>query len=201
MQALRAIRTEFQVEMREERMSDRITIPTRRQMILGAAVAFSGFTFGSLNAGAAADEEISHDREAIHQEVVFTAGRKRVYEALTQTNQFDKVIQLSAAVKSGMALGNKPTEISREVGGAFTVFGGHIVGRQIELVPYDRIVQAWRVVDWNPGIYSIAKFELAGQGSGTKLLFDHTGFPNGQGQHLAEGWTTNYWEPLAKYLG
>jgi len=95
---------------------------------------------------------------------------------------------------------NKPTQISREAGGTFTLFGGHIVGRHLELVPNERIVQAWRVVTWSPGVYSIAKFELTEQGSSTKLVFDHVGFPDGQGQHLAEGWKANYWEPLEKYL-
>lgn len=99
-----------------------------------------------------------------------------------------------------MALGKKPTEISRQAGGAFTLFGGHIVGRHVELVPYERIIQAWRVVDWNPGAYSILKFELTEQASGTKIIFDHAAFPTGKAQHLAEGWKANYWEPLGKYL-
>jgi hypothetical protein len=38
------------------------------------------------------------------------------------------------------------------------------------------------------------------QASGTRLTLDHTGFPKGQAQHLAEGWQPNYFEPLAKYL-
>jgi len=85
-------------------------------------------------------------------------------------------------------------------GSAFMLFGGHIAGRQIELVSNERIVQAWRVVTWSPGVYSIARFELKEQGSSTKLVFEHVGFPEGQGQHLAEGWKVNYWEPLEKYL-
>jgi hypothetical protein len=52
-----------------------------------------------------------------------------------------------------------------------------------------------------PGIYSIAKFELVEHGSGTKIVFDHTGFPIGDREHLAEGWKMNYWEPLEKFLG
>jgi uncharacterized protein YndB with AHSA1/START domain len=148
----------------------------------------------------AAGDEISRTSEAIHQEVAFHASPKRVYDTLTDAAQFDKVIKLSAAVASGMALGDKPTKIGREVGSAFTIYFGHIVGLQLELVPSARIVQAWRVVDWDPGIYSIAKFVITEQGSGAKLVFDHTGFPNGQAQHLAEGWHSNYWEPMQKYL-
>jgi activator of HSP90 ATPase len=100
-----------------------------------------------------------------------------------------------------MPPGGRPTEISREVGGALALFGGHIVGRHIELVPSERIVQAWREVSWDPGVYSIVKFELAEQGSGTKIVFDHTGFPKGRGEHLAVGWKAHYWEPLEKFLG
>ena len=187
-------------------MSDRTNLealanePTRRQAIISVAMAFGGLALGSTEARAGAEEEISRTAESIHQEPSFKASRKRIYEALTDTKQFDKVIQLSAAMKS-MAPGGKPTEISSEAGGAFALFGGYITGRHIELVPNERIVQAWRVVDWAPGMYSIAKFQLTEQGSETKIVFDHTGFPKGDGEHLAAGWKANYWEPLEKFLG
>ena len=80
-------------------------------------------------------------------------------------------------------------------------FGGIILGRHVELVPNRRIVQAWREVNWDPGVYSVAKFELLEQGTGSKIVFDHTGFPRGNAEHLAAGWKTHYWEPLAKFLG
>src|SRR5271155_3749485 len=176
---------------------------TRRQAIVGVAMAFGGLALGSTKAWAGAEEEISRTAESIHQEAVFKASRKRVYEALTDAKQFDKVIQLSGVLQS-MHLGDKPAEISREVGGAFSLFGGYITGRHVELVPDERIVQAWRAGGWPPGVYSIAKFELVEQGSGTnigtKIVFDHTGFPKGEGESLASGWKAHYWEPLAKLL-
>ncbi len=173
---------------------------SRRRMLIASAGGLAGLGFGSLGALARTQEGVSSTGECIHQETVFKASPRRVYEALTDAKQFEKVTQLSGAMQSGMALGNNPTQISREAGGPFILFGGHILGRQIELVPNKRIVQAWRVATWNPGAYSIAKFELTEQGSGTRLVFDHVGFPDGQGQHLAEGWKANYWEPLEKYL-
>jgi uncharacterized protein YndB with AHSA1/START domain len=181
-------------------MSDARFAHGRRNMIVGAAAALGGLLLDSAGVRAAAGDEISHANEAIHQEVDFKASPRRIYEALTDAKQFNQVIQLSAAVKSGMALGDKPTKISREVGGAFTIYFGHIVGLHIEMIPAERLVQAWRVVDWAPGVYSIAKFSLKEQGSGARLIFDHTGFPDGQGQHLAEGWNSNYWEPMQKFL-
>ena len=173
--------------------------PTRRQAIISAAMTFSGLALGSTEARAAAEEEVSRSAESIHQEPFFKASRKRVFQALTDAKQFDKVIQLGAAIKT-MSLGNKPTEISRDAGGTFTLFGGYVTGRHIELLPDERIVQAWRAGSWEPGVYSIAQFELTEQDSGTKLVFNHRGFPKGLGEHLATGWKINYWEPLEKFL-
>jgi activator of HSP90 ATPase len=154
-----------------------------------------------IDALALTTEEISRSAESIHQEVTFKADRARIYAILTDATQFQKVVLLSAAVKSGMVPATKPAEIGREPGTAFSLFGGHISGRLIELIPNERVVQAWRPGDWAPGVYSIARFELVKAGPGTRLLFDHTGFPNGQAAHLAAGWKANYWEPLEKSLG
>src|SRR5262249_41981636 len=111
-----------------------------------------------------------------------------------------EVTVLSGAMQPGSSLGTKPTEISSDVGGTFTLFGGHIVGRHLELIPGQRIVQAWRVVTWDAGIYSIARFELTEKDAITTIVFDHTGFPKGLAEHLAAGWREHYWEPLAKLL-
>lgn len=173
---------------------------TRRQVLAGAAGAFGYLMLGCADVRAGAVDEISSACEVIHQEVSFKVSRKRVYEALTDGKQFNKVVMLSAAAQSGMVPGGKPVEVSSEAGGAFSAFGGHITGRHVELVPNERIVQAWRAASWGPGQYSIARFELVEQGSGTKLVFEHAGFPQGQAQHLAEGWKANYWEPLEKYF-
>ena len=120
---------------------------------------------------------------AIHQEVDLKASPQRIYEALLDAKQFTTLTGMTA-------------KISREVGGTFSVFDGHIIGRNIELAPNQRIVQAWRVVDWPEGVWSIVRFELKKQGSGTRLgtrlILDHQGFPDGLKDHLAEGWKDHY---------
>lgn len=176
--------------------TDRVT---RRQAIAGALGAFGGVVAGSTGAWARSRDGISYAAASIHQEPVFAASPKRVYEALTDAKQFTRVIQLSGAVQA-MHLPDRPAEIGTEAGGAFALFGGYITGRHVELVLDLRIVQAWRAGDWPPGLYSIAKFELVAQNSGSKIVFDHTGFPKGDAEGLASGWRTHYWEPLAKFL-
>jgi uncharacterized protein YndB with AHSA1/START domain len=174
-------------------MGDRVSLtaltggPTRRQAIVGVVGAFGGLILSSTRVWAGAEDGISHTADSIHQEPVFTASPKRVYEALTDAKQFSRVIELSGALQA-MHLPDKPAEISREAGGAFALYGGYITGRNVELVPNVRVVQAWRAGGWPPGVYSIAKFELVKQGSGSKIVFDHTGFPKGEAQSLASGW-------------
>lgn len=141
-----------------------------------------------------APDGLSHSAEAIHQEVVLQASRSRVYDALTDAKQFSALMAFSTVPKA------PPGQISTEPGGAFSLFGGYVLGRQVELVPGERIVQAWRAASWGAGWYSIARFELTGEGGATTVVLDHTGFPSGQGEHLAAGWHANYWEPLKKYL-
>ena len=135
---------------------------------------------------------LAHNCECIHQEVRIGASRDRVYRALTDAKQFGKVTELSYHAAA--------TEISPEVGGAFSLFGGMIVGRHIEMLPSERLVQAWREKTWEPGAYSIVDFQLEEAGSDTKVIFDHRGFPQGTGKHLAIGWQAHYWQPLQKYL-
>lgn len=124
----------------------------------------------------------------IHQEITLAASPERVYAALTDAKQFSAWT------------GGAPAEIAREAGGAFSCFGGMIVGRQVELVPGRRIVQAWRAGNWPEGTYSIARFELSPDGDGTRLSFDQAGHPSAQQPHLEAGWIKMYWEPLNKYL-
>src|SRR5258708_6813256 len=158
-----------------------------------STVSFAGKA-GAMTGGIsfAENNEISRTCECIHQEVVFKASRQRVYQALTDAKQFGKVTDL---IMPGAS-----TTISQDVGGAFSLFGGVITGRHIEMVTNERLVQAWREKNWDPGIYSLVKFQLNDQGSDTKLVFDHTGIPQGHANHLAPGWKSHYWDPMQKCL-
>jgi uncharacterized protein YndB with AHSA1/START domain len=152
-------------------------------------------------AAAAESPGLTSNAEAIHQEITIAAPRSRVYEALTRADQYQQVEQLGVAMHTVLKGARAPAQISPFPGGAFVLFGGHIVGRNLELVPNVRIVQAWRETNWKPGVYSVATFELSDDGKGTRVSFDHVGFPKGGGAHLAQGWYENYWEPLKKFLG
>ncbi len=125
--------------------------------------------------------------KTIRQEVKFAASPKKVYDALLDSTSF-------------AAFTGAPATIDAKVGGAVNAFGGMIVGTNLELVPGQRIVQAWRAGNWPEGHYSIVKFELAADGKGSKLALEHSGAPDGSEEMLEGGWHKMYWEPLAKFV-
>ena len=132
--------------------------------------------------------DANKSRTSLHQEIDYKSSPQRIYEAILSSRDFT-------------AFSGYPAEIDPKVGGAFSMFGGLVVGRNVELVPNERIVQAWRLSqEFADGVYSLVKFELKAEGSGTKIVLDHTGFPEGHFDHLDTGWHSHYWDPLRKFL-
>ncbi len=64
----------------------------------------------------------------IHQEIDFKASPKRIYEALMNDKEHGEFT-------------GGPAKISRDVGGAISCHGGHVVGRNVELIPNKRILE------------------------------------------------------------
>ncbi len=169
---------------------------TRRQVVAGILVACSSPMLSLAVWGQGKDKamaalpstDANKNRTSLHQEIEYKATAQRIYEAILSSKDF--------AAFSGAA-----AEIDPKAGGAFSMFGGLVVGRNVELVPNQRIVQAWRLAQEFPeGTYSLVKMELQSPGSETHVVLDHTGFPEGHFDHLDAGWHSHYWEPLRKFL-
>jgi activator of HSP90 ATPase len=166
--------------------------PTRRQAIAMVSCGLAaGYQALAENPQQTMEEKpasaANKTRTSLHEDIELKSSPQRIYEVLLDAKQF--------AAFSGM-----PAEIDPKAGGAFSMFGGQIVGRTVELVPAQRIVQAWRPSHWDPGIYSIVEFQFKPGSSGTLIALDHKGFPEGEFDHLEWGWHAHYWEPLKKFL-
>jgi uncharacterized protein YndB with AHSA1/START domain len=177
-----------------------MTARRRLAVALGAGILFGNAPLPISAAESNEAKGLTHDAAAIHQQVTFAAPCAKVYDALTQSAKFDAMTRLSDAVSLVTASGAKPTEIDAEVGGAFTLFGGYVTGRNLEMIPGRRLVQSWRAGSWDPGEYSVVRFKLADAAKGCSLTFDHRGFPDSQGKSLLYGWGVHYWTPLRKLL-
>jgi activator of HSP90 ATPase len=166
---------------------------SRRYVITATAASLGAFAITpKLSAQAGPMKEISgapanDDRTSLHQEVTLKASRQRIYEAILDSKQFS-------------AFSGLPANIDPKPGGAFTMFGGLIEGRNIELTPSTCIVQAWRPSHWEPCVYSIVRFDLKPQDAATLVVLNHSSFPAGDYDHLYSGWTDHYFDPLKKFL-
>ncbi|MGH2913485.1 MAG: SRPBCC domain-containing protein [Solirubrobacteraceae bacterium] len=129
---------------------------------------------------------------SIHQEAVVDATPAQVYAVLTDGVKF--------AAATGM-----PARVRDREGEQFALFGGRVEGRQIELVPGERVVQAWRFGGehpdtWDAGVYSVVRFTLKPEGKATKLVIDHHGIPSEWQDHIASGYPTFYADPIARHF-
>ncbi len=123
----------------------------------------------------------------IEQTITIKSSPEKVYNAIMTASEFAEVT-------------GAPADIAADEGGAFSCFGGQVVGRHIDLVPNQRIVEAWRVGPWAEGVYSIVKFDLSASGNTTTIDFVHTGYPQDAKEDLESGWHKMYWQPLKSYL-
>jgi len=124
---------------------------------------------------------------SIHQQATIPADPQRVYQVLADAEALS-------------ALSGKNGKVARTEGEEFVAFDGSVTGRQIELVPGIRIVQAWRFPQWAPGEHSLVTFTLTAVDGGTRLTIDQHGEPNNWHDHLAANWPTFYLTPLTEHF-
>jgi activator of HSP90 ATPase len=129
----------------------------------------------------------TNNTTAIHLEACFATTPECVYELLTNGAKFGDVT-------------GRPGKGGGMEGAYFSLFGGWLEGRQVELVAGKRIVQAWRFAEWEPGVYSVVRFTLEPEAGKTKLIVDQCGHPAQYHEHLATNWKPFYFDPLEKHF-
>ncbi len=123
----------------------------------------------------------------VHQEVVLSARPDQVFRTFMDEREH------SAFTGSASKIDSRP-------GGLAEMHDGQIVARNIEVELDERIVQAWRVNAWDPGVYTLLRITFEAEGEATRVTLDQTGCPDGTADHLAEGWNQRYWRPLAAHF-
>jgi activator of HSP90 ATPase len=129
------------------------------------------------------------ETKTVDQSVTFQASAHQVYEMLADSAKHT-------------AFTGVPAEISREVGGEFSAYGGALTGKNLELVPDKRIVQSWRAAsdEWPEDHYSTAIFALEESGGKTRLSFTQAGVPVDAYENISKGWHEHYWSKIKEAL-
>ena len=93
-------------------------------------------------------------------------------------------------------------DMTEEVGADVSAWDGYIMGRILELVPGERIVQSWRTTEFEDAFEdSIVTILLQEAEDGTLLTLEHSNVPDEHKGYEQGGWQSNYFEPMIAYLG
>ena len=91
--------------------------------------------------------------------------------------------------------------MSDEVGADVSAWDGYITGRNLELVPGERIVQSWRTAEFDEEhADSIVTILLRETEDGTLLTLEHSNVPDEHKSYEESGWQSNYFEPMVVYF-
>ena len=91
--------------------------------------------------------------------------------------------------------------MSEQVGAEVSAWDGYISGRNLELVPGERIVQSWRTSEFaDEHGDSIITIVLRKRRGRTLLTLEHSNVPDEQRSYEEGGWQANYFEPMVAYF-
>ena len=116
------------------------------------------------------------------------ASKEAIYNAWLDSKQHAKMTNTNKALAS------------TKVGGTFMAHDGYITGTNKELVPYSKIVQVWRTVEFKDDEEdSIIEVTLEEKNSNTLVTLTHSNLPP-DGGHYESGCVTHYFEPMKEYF-
>jgi|SRR6185312_729775 len=120
---------------------------------------------------------------------VMPASKESVYEAWLSSEKHSKMTNAEMAVASTI------------VGDSFTAYDGYISGKNVDLVPYTKIIQTWRTTDFSEDEEdSMIEITLRDDGPGkTVFTLAHSNLPS-YGKKYEEGWKTHYFLPMKAYF-
>jgi len=94
------------------------------------------------------------------------------------------------------AMTGAPATGTAEIGAEFTAWDGYIWGKNIDLVPNERIVQSWRTSEFlEEDEDSLLEVHLKSLEKGCELTITHSRIPDNQPDYK-QGWEDHYFTPM-----
>jgi len=84
---------------------------------------------------------------------------------------------------------------------AFEMIGGNVQGTFVQLEPFTKIVQKWRLKSWPAGHYSRVEITIKQGKEDTTLSLDCTEVPEKELENTRAGWCRYYFESIKRVFG
>lgn len=119
---------------------------------------------------------------------IIPASPKQIYNAWLDSEQHNEMTNGESAVQS------------QKVGAIQKAHGDYIWGKNVELVPYSKIVQTWRSTGFREEDKdSILEVLLEENPTGTKVSLKHSNLPETE-SGVEQGWEDYYFTPMKDYF-
>ncbi|HEY2526793.1 MAG TPA: SRPBCC domain-containing protein [Xanthobacteraceae bacterium] len=106
---------------------------------------------------------------------------------------------LDSAAHSEMTGGE--ARMSDAIGAEVSALNGYITGRNLQLIPGERIVQSWRTTQFaDDHDDSVITVMLEERTEGALLTLVHSNVPDDQRSYEEGGWQSTYFEPMIVYF-
>ena len=86
-------------------------------------------------------------------------------------------------------------------GEKFEMIGGNVQGSFIDLVPFTKIVQKWRLKSWPDGYYAHVEINIKQSNEDTKLNLKVSQVPEKEVENTKMGWRRYYFESIKRVFG
>jgi len=86
-------------------------------------------------------------------------------------------------------------------GGSFELLGGNIIGKYIEVTPFTKIVQEWRLKSWPAGVSSHVTITIKQTKDDTKIIIKQKGVPSKEVESTKQGWHRYYFQAMKRSFG
>jgi uncharacterized protein YndB with AHSA1/START domain len=123
--------------------------------------------------------------KTIKQVYHINAPVEKVWQALTDPKIID-------------SWGGGPAKMSANAGTSFSLWGGDIHGKNLEVIGNKKLVQEWFSGNWKKA--SKVTFTLKEENKGTTLDLLHVDVPDDEEADIAEGWEIYYLGEIKKLI-
>ena len=121
----------------------------------------------------------------IKQRYTILAEPEKVWDALVNPEIIEK-------------WGGGPAVMSEDVGSEFSLWGGDIYGRNIEVEKGIKLVQEWYGGEWDSP--SLVTFKLSADDHCTEIILEQKDVPEGEMKDIDAGWHDYYLGPIKRLL-
>lgn len=123
--------------------------------------------------------------KSLEQTFHINAPIEKVWDALVNTQTIE-------------AWGGGPAQMSERLE-SFSLWDGEIFGKNIEVIPDQKLSQEWHGWDESLGASTVT-FSLSIEGKETVLSLTQTDIPESEYEEVEAGWRNYYLEPMIEFI-